>query len=289
MAAPLAPSDEGNAKIVQQKADWWGPTYGIHLDSEISGWHGCIIWTDKEFELSRGDNNEPQLAVDICRILFCQGCMPVPRWRGVKTGSEVLSEAEAAQIFAPLEGSWSLQFVEGEQLEADDDEGFNQRFLEADISSNNLTMAGGQHYSPNAGPGTARHRGKYGHKTIGPNQKLRSGYQANPAVTLDMILIRPHPSTGEPDNAYYIDGRGTILVIRSPTEMLLKPFQGSCRGSERGISGAWRAGQYDVMMTKTDNGVGKFDQMETSQFSTKIDKGVGNFDHTIVPSMGERC
>lgn len=54
---------------------------------------------------------------------------------------------------SPLEGSWSLQFVEGEQLEADDDEGFNQRFLVADISSSNLTMPGGKHYSPNAGTG----------------------------------------------------------------------------------------------------------------------------------------
>ena len=98
---------------------------------------------------------------------------------------------------------------------------------------------------------------------MGANRKVRSGNRPNPNATLDMILIRPHPSTDEPDNAYYIDGRGSILVIQSPTEMLLKPYKGSADSRERGISADdWREGQYDVVMTKTEKGVGNFDEME---------------------------
>ena len=53
------------------------------------------------------------------------------------------------------------------------------------------------------------------------------------------------------------------MVIQSPTEMLLKPYKGSADSRERGISADdWREGQYDVVMTKTEKGVGNFDEME---------------------------
>jgi hypothetical protein len=259
---------------VVQSTEWWGATYGPPTDSEITGWHGRIIWTDQQFELSSGDNNEVETAAVICRMLFCQGTMPVPRWRGVVTGSEIVPEAEAAEIFASMEGNWSLQFVDEQQLEATEDRGFYQRYLEADISANNLTMAGGQHYWRKVTRRTNKPTGKNATTNIldvqkskkagvGANRKVRSGNRPNPNATLDMILIRPHPSTDEPDNAYYIDGRGSILVIQSPTEMLLKPYKGSADSRERGISADdWREGQYDVVMTKTEKGVGNFDEME---------------------------
>ena len=47
---------------------------------------------------------------------------------------------------------------------------------------------------------------------------------------------------GEEENAYYIDGRGTVMVIRSETELLLKHFKGEIR--------------YDVVLAKTDKGIG---------------------------------
>ena len=248
--------------VVQGGEDCWrGPTFGADYagaelnadDNDISGWHGGIIWTDQDYELQRGDNNAPNLVADVCRCLFSCTRMPVPKWRGVRTGSEVLSREDAAKVFGPLEGNWSMAFVNAEQLEQEKDRGFNQRFIEAEISSSQLTMAGGQHYwrkvvrrqakdvtgSAAANRLDAIKSQKAG---VGSNRKVRSGNKANPNWTLPMICIRPHPSAKEEENAYYIDGRGTVLVIRSETELLLKHFKGE--------------GRYDVVLTKTDKGVG---------------------------------
>ena len=97
--------------VVQQggEHEWRGPTHGADYagaelnadDNDISGWHGGIIWTDEDYELQRGDNNTPNLVADVCRCLFSCSVMPVPRWRGVRTGSEVLSQEDAAKIFGP--------------------------------------------------------------------------------------------------------------------------------------------------------------------------------------------
>ena len=57
-----------------------------------------------------------------------------------------------------------------------------------------------------------------------------------------MICIRPAAGVEEEGNAYYIDGRGTMMIIRSETELLLKHFKGK--------------GRYDVVMTKTGKTVG---------------------------------
>ena len=249
--------------VVQQGAEdgWRGPTYGADYagaelsadDNDISGWHGGIIWTDEDYELQRGDNNAPNLVADACRCLFSCSMMPVPRWRGVRTGSEVLSQEDAATIFGPLEGNWSMEFVNAEQLEQEKDRGYNQRFLDAEVSSNQLTMAGGQHFwrkvtrrtnKPTGKSTTANRLDEIKSRKagVGVNRKVRSGNRANPNRTLPMICIRPHPSVEEEENAYYIDGRGTILVIRSETELLLRHFKGE--------------GRYDVVLTKTDKGVG---------------------------------
>ena len=240
---------------------WRGPTYGADYagaelsadEKDISGWHGRIIWTDQDYELQRGDNNTPNLVADVCRCLFQCSTVPVPEWRGVRTGSEVLSDAEANDILAPLEGNWSMEFINAEQLEAENDRGYNQRFFEADISSNVLTMAGGKHYWRSVTRRTNKPTGKSTTANrldeiksrragVGVNRKVRSGNRANPMRTLSMICIRPAAGVEEEDNAYYIDGRGTILVIRSETELLLKHFKGN--------------GRYDVVMTKTDKAVG---------------------------------
>ena len=106
--------------VVQGGEDCWrGPTFGADYagaelnadDNDISGWHGGIIWTDQDYELERGDNNAPNPVADVCRFLFSCSTMPVPKWRGVRTGSEVLSQEDAAKIFGPLEGNWSMEFV----------------------------------------------------------------------------------------------------------------------------------------------------------------------------------
>ena len=248
--------------VVQGGEDCWrGPTFGADYagaelnadDNDISGWHGGIIWTDQDYELERGDNNAPNPAADACRFLFSCSTMPVPKWRGVRTGGEVLSQEDAAKIFGPLEGNWSMEFVNAEQLEQEKDRGYNQRFFDAEISSNNLTMAGGQHYWRKVTRRTNKPTGKTATGNIlseikskkagvGANRKVASGNKANPNRTLPMICIRPHASVEEGDNAYYIDGRGTVLVIRSETELLLKHFKGE--------------GRYDVVLTKTDKGVG---------------------------------
>jgi hypothetical protein len=86
---------------------------------------------------------------------------------------------------------------------------------------------------------------------VGNNRKVRSGNKANPNKTLPMICIRPHASVEEEQNAYYIDGRGTILVIRSETELLLKHFKGE--------------GRYDVVLTKTDKGIGSLAMDEENE------------------------
>lgn len=240
---------------------WRGPTYGADYagaewnadDGDKSGWHGGIIWTDQDYQLQRGDNNAPNLCADICRCLCSCSMMPVPKWRGVRNGSEVLSQEDAAKIFGPLEGNWSMEFVNAEQLEQENDRGYNQRFFDAEISSNQLTMAGGQHYWRKVTRRTNKPTGlttsgntldeiKSKKAGVGANRKVRSGNRANPNRTLPMICIRPHPSVGEEENAYYIDGRGTVLVIRSETELLLKHFKGE--------------GRYDVVLTKTVKGIG---------------------------------
>ena len=254
--------------VVQGGEDCWrGPTYGADYagaelnadDNDISGWHGGIIWTDQDYELERGDNNAPNPVADACRCLFSCSTMPVPKWRGVRTGSEVLSQEDATKIFGPLEGNWSMEFVNAEQLEQEKDRGYNQRFFDAEISSNQLTMAGGQHYwrkvtrrtnKPTGQSTTANKLDEIKSRKagVGNNRKVRSGNKANPIKTLPMICIRPHSSVAEEENAYYIDGRGTILVIRSETELLLKHFKGE--------------GRYDVVLTKTDKGIGSLVQDE---------------------------
>ena len=250
-------------QVMQGGEDCWrGPTYGADYagaesnadDNAISGWHGGIIWTDQDYQLQRGDNNAPNLCADICRCLCICSLMPVPKWRGVRKGSEVLSQEDAAKIFGPLEGNWSMEFVNAEQLEQEKDRGYNQRFFAAEISSNQLTMAGGQHYWRKV---TRRKNKPTGKSTSGnildkrPGRKVQSGNKANPDRTLPMICIRPHPSVGEEENTYYIDGRGTVLVIRSETELLLKHFKGE--------------GRYDVVLTKTDKDIGSLEMDEESE------------------------